>query len=77
MRDGDQIVLMIRETGKQRRMVVKEILIDEVGPLAITTEDTSPGWPERLRLRPEQLEESPVLLGPRALYFYQTDVSKP
>ena len=77
MNNGDQIILMVTEPGKARRTVVKEILIDKDGALAVTTEGASPGWPETLRLDPERIGESPTLLGHRALYFYQGDVAKP
>lgn len=77
MKSGDQVILFIKEAGKDPRMAMKELLLDESGVLAITTPQTVAGWPERLRLRPERLEESPTQLGRQALYFYQDDVVRP
>ena len=77
MKTGDQVILMVKEAGKERRMILRELLVDEAGVLSVTTENTSSGWPTRLRLRPERLEESPMLQGHRALFLYQDDVVPP
>ena len=77
MKNGDQVILVVKESGKDSRLAVKEILLDDSGILAVTNPRTSPGWPMKLRLRPERIEESPTLLGHQNLYFYQDDVVRP
>ena len=77
MKTGDQVILVVKDSGKDSHMTLKELVIDEEGVVAVTTPRTVPGWPERLRLRPERLEASPMLPGSQALFFYQDDVVKP
>jgi len=77
MKTGDQVALVIKEAGKIPRWVMKELVIDGTGALAITPAGEPRDWPDRLRLRPELLEKFAMPYEHPALYFYQPDVVKP
>ena len=77
MKTGDHVILVITEKGKENRWIMKHILVDGEKVFAITNMYMSQGWPERLQLRRERLEELPMLLVRPPLYVYQDDVSHP
>ena len=78
MKTGDQVMLFVTERGHERRLVTKELLVDDAGVVAITTAEVDQGWPEKpFRLLPHRIELSPTTSGPVALYVYQEDVIRP
>jgi hypothetical protein len=79
MKTGDHIFLSLRDNANEPSYwVQKELLVEEDGGiLAITGPASYPGWPGRLRLRPEQIEALFTPQGGQARFFYQGDVIQP
>ncbi|MGH7024341.1 MAG: hypothetical protein ACREEB_12235 [Caulobacteraceae bacterium] len=71
LRNGDQVVLAIRQPPRGARLILRVLSLEGDDIFAISSLETTPGRPVRLQLDPRKVEAAYTTPGEPMLYFYQ------